>query len=527
MAMLCVGLVALPILLHALGAAKLGVFTLALGLIGFSGLLDLGLGRALTQGVSSALGIGRPRDAVAALVWHVLRLLGWFGVFWLVVLWLLVPLAVQNLFNLSGELAKETILGLRVVALSMPFSLVATGAMGALEGLQQFRRVSTQRSLLSVVQFGLPTVLAVCYPNVGWVISGLVASRVLGVVVWLNTLSRVLPRPQDLRHSSDDLRHLLRFGGWLSISNLVGPLMVYADRFYLAALFPPAAVAIYTVPYDALFRLTSITNTAIAAVFPALAEARTQHENAKKLVRAAAIALIAVALPPALFAVIFAGPLLTLWFGKSFAVEILRVFQILVLGVFVNGLAQVPYALLQAYGRSDVTAKLHLAELPFFAALLVWTVSRFGIYGAALTWTLRVVLDTVLLYVGAVLLHPELRKLLLGTAGLALLAGIAILLPMLSANLLLVIPLSVTVCAVCTALLVRMYLQWRGLARARTRICSMLPGLWGTRPGVALFQLDRSSIRCGPGRMDVISLRRLQVCLARPSAESGGNWQSL
>ena len=42
-----VGLVALPILLHALGAARLGVFTLALGLIGFSGLFVLGLGRAL------------------------------------------------------------------------------------------------------------------------------------------------------------------------------------------------------------------------------------------------------------------------------------------------------------------------------------------------------------------------------------------------------------------------------------------------------------------------------------------------
>lgn len=42
-----VGVIALPVLLHALGAARLGVFTLALGLIGFSGLLDLGLGRLL------------------------------------------------------------------------------------------------------------------------------------------------------------------------------------------------------------------------------------------------------------------------------------------------------------------------------------------------------------------------------------------------------------------------------------------------------------------------------------------------
>ena len=68
LASLAVGLIALPVLLRAMGAARLGIFTLALGLIGFSGLLDLGLGRALTQTVSSALGSGRPQAAVAALV---------------------------------------------------------------------------------------------------------------------------------------------------------------------------------------------------------------------------------------------------------------------------------------------------------------------------------------------------------------------------------------------------------------------------------------------------------------------------
>ena len=119
LASLVVGLVALPVLpvlpvlLQALGAARLGIFTLALGLIGFSGLLDLGLGRALTQTVSSALGSGRPRAAVAALVWHVLRLLLGFGLLWVLLLCWMVPLVVQHLFKLQGGLAAETIFGLR------------------------------------------------------------------------------------------------------------------------------------------------------------------------------------------------------------------------------------------------------------------------------------------------------------------------------------------------------------------------------------------------------------------------------
>jgi len=455
-----VGLVALPVLLHALGAARLGVFTLALGLIGFSGLLDLGLGRALTQSVSSALGRGRPREAVAALMWYVLRLLAGFGVIWLFVLWFLVPLVVQHLFNLQGELASETIFGLRAVALSIPFALVATGAMGSLEGLQEFRRVSTQRSVLTVLQFGLPTLLALWRPDVGWVIAALAASRAAGMVVWLYALHHVLPEPRDSRSHPDDLRHLLHFGGWLSVSNLVGPLMAYADRFYLASLFPPAMVAAYTVPYDALSRVTTLPMTAIGAVFPALAEAQARPESSATLLRAAVTALVALMLPPLLLAMIFAKPLLTFWLGKGFALSALPMFQMLILGVFVNSAAHVPYALLQAHGRSDLTAKLHLAELPLFAGLLVWAVSDWGLVGAALAWTLRVTIDTVLLYGSAMILQPALRRVLARGFGLVALASVALLVPLLTHDPRLLVPVALLALASCSFMLPRLYLRW-------------------------------------------------------------------
>ena len=459
-----VGLIALPVLLHALGAARLGVFTLALGLIGFSGLLDLGLGRALTQSVSSALGRGRPREAVAALVWHVLRLLAGFGVFWLLALWLLVPLVVQRLFSLQGELASETIFGLRAVALSMPFALVATGAMGSLEGLQQFRQVSTQRALLSVVQFGLPALVALWRADVGWVIAALAASRVLGMGVWLGGLRRALPGQRGQNSHPDDLNRLLRFGGWLSVSNLIGPLMVYADRFYLASLFPPAAVAYYTVPYDVLFRATSLPVMGMAAVFPALAEAQARPASSALLVRAAAAALVALMLPPLLLVLIFAQALLTLWLGQPFALSALPIFKLLILGVFVNSAAHVPYSLLQAHGRSDLTAKLHLAELPVFVGLLVWAISVWGVYGAALAWTLRVALDAGLLYGWAMWGQPAQRRVLAEGLGLVILASAVLLMPLLSDNPLLLAPIALLALACCLIILLRLYRHWRGPA---------------------------------------------------------------
>lgn len=396
-----VGLLALPMLLHELGAARLGVFTLALGLIGFSGLFDLGLGRALTQTVSSALGQGRSSAHVAALVWRVITLLIWFGVFWLAALWLAAPFIVDRVFSLTGSMASETVFGLRMLALSTPFVLAAVGAMGALEGLQQFRLLSLWRMPMSVLQFGLPVAVAFVVPDVGWVIAALAVTRVAWMALWLSHLRHLLPRVAGVAPSREDLRHALHFGGWLSVSNLIGPLMVYADRFYLASVFPPATVAYYTVPFDTAFRATSLPQMAMNAMFPAFAHAQSRPGESVRLLEPTIRVVAMLALPAVLVVAVLAQPLLALWLDAEFAASAAGVLKLLSLGIFFNSLAHLPYALLQAHGRSDLTAKLHLLELPLFVLLLVVGVHAWGIVGAALAWTLRVGLDACLLYASA------------------------------------------------------------------------------------------------------------------------------
>jgi O-antigen/teichoic acid export membrane protein len=353
------------------------------------------------------------------------------------------------------------VFGLRMVALSLPFALVATGAMGTLEGIQAFRRVSTLRALLSVVQFGLPTLAVLSKPDVGWAIAALAVSRVLSMAVWLYGLHRALPRETVATHARGDLRHLLRFGGWLSLSNVISPLMVYADRFYLAIVFTPAQVAYYAVPYDAVFRLTSLPMTAINALFPALAEAQHQASRAAPLLVASMRAMVVLLLPPIVLAISFASTLLAFWLGGGFAEHATDIFQWLLLGVLVNGCAYIPYAALQAQGRADLTARLHVLELPIFAILLVSSVWRWGVEGAAIAWTLRVSLDAVLLYVSAWWLQPTLRAAWLSGMWFLLIAAVMALVALLLQPLALRLALAVTVCAICGWQLVYLTRQWR------------------------------------------------------------------
>jgi O-antigen/teichoic acid export membrane protein len=131
--------------------------------------------------------------------------------------------------------------------------------------------------------------------------------------------------------------------------------------------------------------------------------------------------------PIALGCVFFAEEGLTAWLGAEFARESAAAAKWLTAGVFVNSIALVPFTLLQGGGRPDLTAKLHLSELPVYIAGLWWLTARFGIEGAAAMWTLRAIGDAWLLFwLGARVFPPAagaVRQVFAGTtAGLGALA---------------------------------------------------------------------------------------------------------
>src|ERR1041385_1581090 len=88
---------------------------------------------------------------------------------------------------------------------------------------------------------------------------------------------------------------LFGFGAWVTVSNLVGSIMVYIDRFVIGAQVSIAAVAFYTAPYEVLTRLGVIPAALSGALYPALAAA--SPAQARLLHRKASLTLLATAVP--------------------------------------------------------------------------------------------------------------------------------------------------------------------------------------------------------------------------------------
>jgi O-antigen/teichoic acid export membrane protein len=112
-----------------------------------------------------------------------------------------------------------------------------------------------------------------------------------------------------------------------------------------------------------------------------------------------AVVALAAVMTPLIVTGILALPIfMRVWVGPAFAAHATPIGIIFLLGIWINGLAFIPYGLLQANNRPDLTAKFHAAELLPFLGILWFGVHYFGLIGAAWTWTLRVTIDALLLF---------------------------------------------------------------------------------------------------------------------------------
>lgn len=427
---LLLALVSIPVLVGALGPAKFGVLTLIWAVTSYLGLFDLGLGRALTQQLAVALARG-DRAESGALSATALLLLSGLGMVAGLLLALLAPAGLDLIAGLDDRAA--TLKAFYLMALALPAVIVTAGLRGMLEANHQFGALNAIRLPLGLWTFAGPWLaVALAGPDLVAIGAALLAGRWLALLAHGFCVWRGLPMLRGhLRWQGRWLRPLCTTGGWLTVSNVVSPMMGYLDRFVLAALVSATAVAYYATPLELVTKLSVLPAALTAVLLPALAAALAAPPAAdaprvwplcEQSLRWLMLGIGATAVPLALFA----EPALRWWIGAEFAQHGASLLRIFCIGIAVNCLAHVPLTLLHSAGAMRVTALIHCLELPLFL-LLLWGLTRsFGTTGAASAWLLRMSADTALLFAAgaarftgmqAALLTP---RLLAGAAALAL-----------------------------------------------------------------------------------------------------------
>jgi O-antigen/teichoic acid export membrane protein len=170
------------------------------------------------------------------------------------------------------------------------------------------------------------------------------------------------------------------------------------DRLLLSSLISLEAVAWYATPVELITKVAVLPGAVVGVLFPTLSSLiPSRPEEARRVFQLGVRYVAFLVFLPTIACVLFAREGLCVWLGTEFTSHAWRVAQIIAVGSFLNSLATVPFAYLQAAGRADLTAKTHLVELPLYVGLVFWLTLTFGIEGAALAWSLRMGGDLVAL----------------------------------------------------------------------------------------------------------------------------------
>lgn len=399
---LCAGLFAIPALVASLGVERFGLLNLSWLLVGYFSLFDLGMGRALTRLVAEKIGMKLEAD-IPRVVGTAMGLMRWLGWGAAVLLAALSPSLATRWLSVPPALKQETLLAFLVLSGTLPFVVLSAGWRGVLEAYGRFDLVNWVRIPLGIAIFVAPLLVLPFAEGLVPVVAALAVTRILGWWFCRYQCFVVVPGLSgQMQFDRALLRPLLSFGGWMTVSNVVGPLMVYADRFLVGGMISAAAVAYYATPYEVVTRLWVVSGAMTGVLFPVIAgqflldrfRAVAAYERVMKTLFLALLPVVAL-----LF--LFAEEGLGWWLGPDFAMNGHFVARILVIGVFVNALGQVAITVLHGAGRADWAAKIHLFELPFYLLVLVYGASHHGIDGVAVAWLLRVSVDAVVMLVFA------------------------------------------------------------------------------------------------------------------------------
>lgn len=400
---LLVILLTLPFFLAIIGEHRYGALMLLSAVIGYMNVLDLGFGRAVAQRIAlmdtANHGNSPDNQSSADTLWSGVVVSLLVGVIGGAVIALFAQGITYNLFNVRNELHSELASSLILMLVALPIATSNSVLSGALQARHAFIPLNIAQATGSILAQIFPFVLALSgTSDLPQLFMAMLIGRSLQTLMLYRACRGVYAHTL-MRFNSTTLPHLFRFGGWVSVSGILNPILELTDRFIISHRLGLAAVTAYTVPYTLVTRASLVPGSLTSVLFPRFSAA--SEDEARGLMQRALATLNAIMTPVVILGILAVTWIFPLWLGNELGERMSPVAFVLLAGIWINSLAYLPYAYLQAQGRPDLPAKLHLIEVIPYLLFLWWAIGAWGVVGAALAWSLRVTLDAVMLFIVA------------------------------------------------------------------------------------------------------------------------------
>lgn len=370
-------------LARTLGVEQFGLLLLMYAMLGYSGIFDAGMTRAVIRKIAQSKTKDED-DFIMGTALGAVLVISAIPVF--LVLFFSDDIAVW--LKVSENYTADTVAGLKLLALVVPLFLITVVAFSYLEGKEEFQKLSLYKVITGAVMATAPAIAVYNDASLVSAVLGLLGARIFTAILAIFSLNMSIGI-RNLKFDKKVLIDLVTFGGWISLSNIISPVMVYMDRFILSNSVGAASVAFYNAPSDLIEKISVLPGALARTIFPLFSRLGSHIEYEKKIYFGLVIVLLILLAP--LF--LMAESIMDLWLGEPYGLQSSFILKILIIGFFFNALAQIPFAAIQAKGHSRLTALLHLTEVAPYLLLLFYLVDILGLVGAAYAWTARVIID--------------------------------------------------------------------------------------------------------------------------------------
>jgi len=375
-----------PYIVRKLGAEQFGIIAMVQAVAGFAGLLNLGLGRALTKYISELYWQEKFEEInrIFQTAWTVCFVIGSLSF-----IAISVPhdLSARLLFGSDPTARPFATFAVLVAAGGLFTSLVLESLGGIPSAVQHFRI----QNVISVSSFVLKIGSTILVLHLGFSVRAVLAVNllfnVLTIIAYAAIARRYLPTLR-FRFLLDppSLHKLFSFSIPLLISTVSTLIVTRLDRFIMVDYLPLAAVTFYTLPNSLAEKLTFGVGSVASAVFPFASELHSQgnrHAVQELYLKGSRMVNIAT-LPLLALLTVVPYQILSCWLGKEYADSGAQVLALLGFASYLNAITAVPTVVTLGTGNAWLPAYYALAGSVANIALNLTLIPRFGIIGAAM-----------------------------------------------------------------------------------------------------------------------------------------------
>jgi O-antigen/teichoic acid export membrane protein len=384
-------LVSIPILIASLGYEIFAITSLLISLTIFFYVYDFGIGRAMVFFTPKVEYLAL--EAAGRLNGTAFLASLFLGIVVTALAWSFAPWLVQNWLNIQPHLVEQTICAFQIAAISITPSLLANTCKGMLEGRSHFKEANLCKMFSGASIFIAPF----GSHNLIFISAGILASRLLALMLYVVLLGRVVEY-KAIRFNIDIFQVVCKYGLWAALSGFISTMFVYGDRFIVARYLSPEHLSLYVASQDILIRYLLIPWSMAMVLMPVFAAGTLSKVGEVDLFRKQARQAGFLSL--SVMALVIITTLAVRPFFNEFNIPEIttKIVMIQMLGVFFCAIAQLPLIYLYARGKPGLITFIYSVEAVIYVLIAPIIFKQYGIIGACIVWSARLVLEYCLLW---------------------------------------------------------------------------------------------------------------------------------